>query len=237
MAPTWEYDKTLAQRTEQIGYDLSLVAELNLNDIKGEEAPSLDAWSTAAALTAVTDEARTAWSRCGRRSTTRRSSPSRPRTSTTSAAAGGCRSTSCRVGGRTRRRKYGVHFEQHDDRYARTAEWLEVVDELWKRDHVQLRGEVLPGRRHRASAEAGDAAAAGDLRRRRVRGREEPHRQDVRRLRHARRPAGAHRREDRGHGRPPRAVRPAADDLRRRGYASSATRRPRRRRNWPASPT
>jgi len=25
-------------------------------------------------------------------------------------------------------KKYGVQFEQHDDRYARTAEWLEVVD-------------------------------------------------------------------------------------------------------------
>src|SRR6059058_910417 len=47
MAPTWEYNKRLAQRSEQIGFDLSLVAELNLNDIKGEEAPSLDAWSTA----------------------------------------------------------------------------------------------------------------------------------------------------------------------------------------------
>ena len=59
MAPTWEYNKRLAQRSEQIGFDLSLVAELNLNDIKGEEAPSLDAWSTAAALTAVTREAGT----------------------------------------------------------------------------------------------------------------------------------------------------------------------------------
>src|SRR5882757_8293784 len=54
MAPTWEYNKKLAQRSEQIGYSLSLVAELNLNDIKGVEAPSLDAWSTAAALAAVT---------------------------------------------------------------------------------------------------------------------------------------------------------------------------------------
>ncbi|HEV3383185.1 MAG TPA: alkanesulfonate monooxygenase, partial [Gemmata sp.] len=43
MSPTWEYNKRLAQRSEKIGFDLSLVAELNLNDIKGEEAPSLDA--------------------------------------------------------------------------------------------------------------------------------------------------------------------------------------------------
>ena len=56
MSPTWEYNKKLAIRSEQIGFDLSLVAELNLNDIKGEEAPSLDAWSTSAALMAVTSK-------------------------------------------------------------------------------------------------------------------------------------------------------------------------------------
>ena len=39
----------------ETGYDLTLVAELNLNDIKGVDAPSLDAWSTAAALAAVTE--------------------------------------------------------------------------------------------------------------------------------------------------------------------------------------
>ena len=43
-----------AAAARRSGYDLTLVAELNLNDIKGVEAPSLDAWSTAAALAAVT---------------------------------------------------------------------------------------------------------------------------------------------------------------------------------------
>ena len=37
-------------------------------------------------------------------------------------------------------KKYGVHFEQHDDRYARTREWLEVVDRLWKQDHFSFEG-------------------------------------------------------------------------------------------------
>ncbi len=55
MEASWAYAKKLAMRSEQIGYDLSLVAELNLNDIKGVAAPSLDAWSTAAALMAVTE--------------------------------------------------------------------------------------------------------------------------------------------------------------------------------------
>src|SRR6202140_3700801 len=56
MAASWEYVSRLARRSEQIGFGLTLIAELNLNDIKGPEAPSLDAWSTAAALAAVTEK-------------------------------------------------------------------------------------------------------------------------------------------------------------------------------------
>src|SRR6202161_4506371 len=54
MEASWAYAKRLACRSEQIGYDLTLIAELFLNDIKGIDAPALDAWSTAAALAAVT---------------------------------------------------------------------------------------------------------------------------------------------------------------------------------------
>src|SRR3954469_17799590 len=54
MEANWNYVSRLARRSEEIGYDLTLIAELNLNDIKGADAPSLDAWSTAAALAAVT---------------------------------------------------------------------------------------------------------------------------------------------------------------------------------------
>jgi alkanesulfonate monooxygenase SsuD/methylene tetrahydromethanopterin reductase-like flavin-dependent oxidoreductase (luciferase family) len=55
MQASWAYVKRLAQRSEELGFDVTLIAELNLNDIKGVEAPSLDAWSTAAALAAVTE--------------------------------------------------------------------------------------------------------------------------------------------------------------------------------------
>src|ERR1043165_4059047 len=47
--------RRLARASERAGFDLTLIAELNLNDIKGPDAPALDAWSTAAALAAVTD--------------------------------------------------------------------------------------------------------------------------------------------------------------------------------------
>ncbi len=35
---------------------------------------------------------------------------------------------------------YGVHFEQHDDRYARTSEWLDVIDGLWKQPRFSYDG-------------------------------------------------------------------------------------------------
>ena len=55
MEASWSYVARLARRSEQIGFDLTLIAELFLNDIKGVEAPALDAWSTAAALAAITE--------------------------------------------------------------------------------------------------------------------------------------------------------------------------------------
>jgi FMNH2-dependent dimethyl sulfone monooxygenase len=38
-------------------------------------------------------------------------------------------------------RKYGVSFEQHDDRYARTNEWLEVLNGVWSKNHFSYSGK------------------------------------------------------------------------------------------------
>jgi FMNH2-dependent dimethyl sulfone monooxygenase len=37
--------------------------------------------------------------------------------------------------------QYGLQFDQHDDRYARTTEWLQVVDGLWTHDRFTFDGE------------------------------------------------------------------------------------------------
>src|SRR5207247_593346 len=37
-------------------------------------------------------------------------------------------------------RKYGVAFEQHDDRYARTDEWLTVLNGVWQQDQFTHAG-------------------------------------------------------------------------------------------------
>src|SRR5579884_2715889 len=139
MAATWDYVKRLACRSERIGYDLTLVAELNLNDIKGEEAPALDAWSTAAALAAVTERLELM---VAVRPTFHNPAILAKQAANIDHIGGGGRLSLNVVSSwwKDEARKYGVHFEQHDDRYARTAEWLEVVDNLWKRDHWSFEG-------------------------------------------------------------------------------------------------
>ncbi|MFM8274370.1 MAG: LLM class flavin-dependent oxidoreductase, partial [Gemmata sp.] len=140
MAPTWEYSKRLAQRSEQIGFDLSLVAELNLNDIKGADAPSLDAWSTAAALTAVTSKLELM---VAVRPTFHSPALLAKQAANIDHIGGGGRLSLNVVSSwwRDEATKYGVHFEQHDDRYARTSEWLDVVNGVWQRDHFDFDGK------------------------------------------------------------------------------------------------
>ncbi len=139
MEASWPYVKKLAQRSEQIGFDLTLIAELNLNDIKGVEAPSLDAWSTAAALAAVTERIELMVA-------------VRPTFHLPALLAKQAANIDHISGGRLtlnvvsswwsdEAKKYGVGFEQHDDRYARTNEWLDVLHGVWSRDHFSYSGK------------------------------------------------------------------------------------------------
>ena len=38
-------------------------------------------------------------------------------------------------------KQYGLQFDQHDDRYARTEEWLKVVDGLWTEERFSFAGQ------------------------------------------------------------------------------------------------
>jgi len=140
MEATWAYVKRLARRGEEIGFDLSLIAELNLNDIKGERAPSLDAWSTAAALMAVTD--RTEWM-VAVRPTFHNPALLAKQAANIDHIGGGGRLSLNVVSSwwQDEAERYGVVFEKHDRRYDRTSEWLDVVDALWSRDGANYDGE------------------------------------------------------------------------------------------------
>jgi FMNH2-dependent dimethyl sulfone monooxygenase len=139
MQPTWDYVSRLARRSEKIGFDLTLIAELNLNDIKGVDAPALDAWSTAAALAAVTE-------------TLELMIAVRPTFHLPALLAKQAANIDHISSGRVslnvvsswwseEAKKYGVQFDQHDDRYARTSEWLDVLDAAWKQNHFSYSGK------------------------------------------------------------------------------------------------
>jgi FMNH2-dependent dimethyl sulfone monooxygenase len=148
MVASWDYVRRLAQRAEDLGYSLSLIAELNLNDIKGVDAPSLDAWSTAAALAAVTQKLELMVA-------------VRPTFHNPALLAKQAVNIDHISNGRLtlnvvsswwadEATKYGIPFDQHDDRYARTSEWLDVVDGCWSQqgfsysgNYYQVRDNVL----------------------------------------------------------------------------------------------
>ena len=139
MDPTWDYVKKLAIRSEDIGFNLALIAELYLNDIKGEEGPSLDAWSTAAALAAVTHKQELM---VAVRPTFHNPAQLAKQAANIDHISGGRISLNVVSSWwKDEAEKYGIQFEQHDDRYARTAEWLEVVDKVWKQDHFSFEGK------------------------------------------------------------------------------------------------
>jgi FMNH2-dependent dimethyl sulfone monooxygenase len=139
MEPTWDYVSRLAQRAEEIGYDLTLIAELNLNDIKGVQAPSLDAWSTTAALAAVTKKLELMVA-------------VRPTFHNPALLAKQAANIDHISNGRLtlnvvsswwadEATKYGIQFDQHDDRYARTSEWLDVVNGCWNQQGFSYQGK------------------------------------------------------------------------------------------------
>jgi FMNH2-dependent dimethyl sulfone monooxygenase len=135
----WESISRLVRRSEDLGYDLTLIAELNLNDIRGVEAPALDAWSTAAALAAVTRSIELMVA-------------VRPNFHQPALFAKAAANIDNIARGRLalnvvsswwakEAQSYGLHFDEHDDRYARTSEWLKVVDGLWSEKRFSFSGD------------------------------------------------------------------------------------------------
>ena len=138
MEATWDYVRRLAQRSEQMGYDLTLIAELYLNDIKGIDAPALDAWSTAAALAAVTDRLELM---VAVRPTFHSPAQLAKQAASIDRISNGRLSLNVVSSWwKDEARRYGVQFDEHDDRYARTAEWLTIVDAAWREPRVTVQG-------------------------------------------------------------------------------------------------
>lgn len=138
MDTSWPYVRELAVASERQGFELSLIAELNLNDIKGHRAPALDAWTLAPAVAAVTDSLGLMLA-------------VRPNYHSPSLTAKAVSTLEVIAPGRTslnvvsswwkdEAAQYGAPFDVHDARYARTEEWLSVFSRLMREDSVTHHG-------------------------------------------------------------------------------------------------
>ena len=190
MPVAWPYLRDLAVDSERHGFDLSLVAELNLNDIKGHRAPAADAWTLGAALAAVTQRLELMLA-------------VRPNYHAPSLTAKALSTLDLIAPGRIslnvvsswwadEATQYGMPFDVHDARYQRTEEWLTVLRRLLTEPTVDHHGALydLRGRDPRAQAEQGRRRLHG----RRVAAGAGRDRRPRRRVRDARRPARGHRR-------------------------------------------
>ena len=140
MSTDWSYLRALAVESEQAGFDLTLLAELNLNDIKGHRAPSLDAWTLAPAVAAVTERLELMLA-------------VRPNYHSPALTAKSLSTLETIAPGRTslnvvsswwkdEASQYGVPFDVHDARYDRTEEWLTVFSRLMVEDTVTHHGAL-----------------------------------------------------------------------------------------------
>jgi FMNH2-dependent dimethyl sulfone monooxygenase len=140
MPLTWPYLRDLVVESEQHGFDLSLIAELNLNDIKGHRAPSLDAWTLAPAVAAVTQRLELMLA-------------VRPNYHSPALTAKAISTLSVLAPDRVslnvvsswwkdEAAQYGAPFDVHDARYARTEEWVGLVQRLLTEDTVHHSGAL-----------------------------------------------------------------------------------------------
>ena len=136
---TFAHLAELVTEAERLGFDLTLIPELNLNDIKGPEAPSLEAWSVLAGLAAVTERIELL-------------AAIRPGFHLPAIAAKQAATIDDISGGRLtlnvvsawwaeEAKQYGGIFSAHDDRYARTIEFVDVLRGLWTSTPFDYRGD------------------------------------------------------------------------------------------------
>ncbi|MER7447677.1 LLM class flavin-dependent oxidoreductase [Microbacterium sp. NPDC097977] len=148
MAATWDYIRDVSVRADRLGFHTTLVPELYLNDRKGIDAPSLEAWSLSAAILAVTERLRVMTAvRPGFHlpavlaktvGTLDRIAPGR--VSLNVVAAWWAEEA----------RQFGGRFTTHDERYVQAEEFVAVLNGLWEQTpfsfdgaHYTLEGTIV----------------------------------------------------------------------------------------------
>ncbi|PZE25643.1 MULTISPECIES: LLM class flavin-dependent oxidoreductase [unclassified Curtobacterium] len=139
MPATWDYIRRVSRQAEDLGFTTTLVPELYLNDRKGVEAPSLEAWSLSTAILAATERLRVM--------TAVRAGFHLPTVIAKAAAtitdiAGGDRFALNVVAAwwAEEARQYGGVFAPHDRRYEQAEEFVDVLRALWTELPATRRG-------------------------------------------------------------------------------------------------
>jgi FMNH2-dependent dimethyl sulfone monooxygenase len=148
MAATWESIRDVSVAADRLGFHTTLVPELYLNDRKGLDAPSLEAWSLTAAILAVTDRLRVM--------TAVRPGFHLPavlaKTLSTldSIAPGRVALNVVAAWWAEEARQFGGRFTTHDARYVQAEEFVGVLRGLWSRtpfsfagDYYELEGTIV----------------------------------------------------------------------------------------------
>ena len=137
--PTFDYNRQVAQAADAAGFSTILIAELNLNDIKGLRAPSLECWSTTAALAPLTENIRLM-------------AALRPGFRQPAVAAKMAANIDRISGGRfeinlvsawweEEMKMYAGHWLDHDTRYARSREFIQIMRGAWTEDTFSFDGD------------------------------------------------------------------------------------------------
>lgn len=148
MAATWEYIREVSTKADRLGFHTTLVPELYLNDRKGTDAPSLEAWSLSAAILGVTERLRVM--------TAVRPGFHLPavlaKTVSTldSIAPGRVALNVVAAWWAEEARQFGGVFPAHDARYAQASEFVAVLNGLWQHtpfsfagDHYEFDGTIV----------------------------------------------------------------------------------------------
>jgi FMNH2-dependent dimethyl sulfone monooxygenase len=138
--PTYEYVKRTAIEAEKIGIDSLWIPDHMLNPIKGERAPSLEAWTVAVGIAEATKKVIIAHTTLCE--AFRYPAVLAKQVATLSEISKGRFWLS--LGACWFRREflaYGLPFYPHDDRVDRAREAMQIIKKLWSENNVTYRGK------------------------------------------------------------------------------------------------
>ncbi len=141
MPATWETIREVSQTADRLGYHTMLIPELYLNDRKGPQAPSLEAWALTAAVLAVTERLRVM-------------TAIRPGFHLPAVSAKTISTLSDLAPGRValnvvaawwaeEAKQFGGHFPAHDERYDQAREFVDVVLGCLRESPFDYRGRFF----------------------------------------------------------------------------------------------